>query len=159
MSDKTGRQEIFVISKTEEGAVWGVPRQLTFEGGQYPRWSPEGGLIAYTYGTSLQVISLEGGDPKVLVNSQDPDAMPVPRFPEWSSDGQTVYYKAFNADGKSSFWSVPAEGGKPKLLVRFDDPLRKSLRIEYTTDGSNFFFTLTDNQSDIWVMDLIYEEK
>ncbi len=53
---------------------------------------------------------------------------------------------------------VWGKGGKSKLLVRFDNPLRKSLRIEYSTDGSSFFFTLTDNQSDIWVMDLIYEE-
>ena len=92
------------------------------------------------------------------MNSQDPATMPTPIFPEWSADGRMVYYKAYNTEGDSSFWSVPAVGGKPKLLVRFNDSLRKSLRIEYTTDGSSLFFTLTDNQSDIWVMDLIYEE-
>jgi Tol biopolymer transport system component len=93
------------------------------------------------------------------VSSHDPAVIPVPRFQEWSADGLTVYYKAYYADGRSSFWSVPVAGGKPKLLVRFDDAYRKSLRVEFATDGSCLFFTLTDNKSDLWVMDLIIEEK
>jgi Tol biopolymer transport system component/tRNA A-37 threonylcarbamoyl transferase component Bud32 len=158
-SDKTGRQELFVLSRVKEDTDWGVPKQLTFDGGMYPRWSPDGSLIAYTSGDSVRVIPAEGGNSMVLVSSHDPAAIPVPRFQEWSADGRVVYYKAYYADGRSSFWSVPVAGGKPKLLVRFDDPYRKSLRIEFATDGSRLFFTLTDNKSDIWVMDLIFEEK
>jgi TolB protein len=162
MSDKTGRQELFVISREDEDTDWGEPEQLTFDGARYPRWSPEGSLIAYTHfgeDQSLRVIPPEGGDPQVLVSSHDPTIIPFPRFSEWSADGRTIYYKGYHSVGHSSFWSVPATGGKPKLLVRFDDPNRKSLRIEFTTDGSLLFFTLTDNKSDVWVMDLITEEK
>jgi Tol biopolymer transport system component len=160
-SDKTGSQEIYVLSRQKEGIDWGVPKQLTFDGGAYPRWSPDGSLIAYSsYPVgSLRVISPEGGDPRILVISHDPSTIPTPIFPEWSEDGLTVYYKAYNAEGESSFWSIPSEGGKPKLLVRFDDALRKSIRIEFTTDGSQLFFTITDNKSDLWVMDIIIEEK
>jgi Tol biopolymer transport system component len=159
MSDKTGRQELFVFSRSKEDFDWGAPKQLTFDGGKYPRWSPDGSLIAYTYDASLRVIPPEGGDPQILVSSHDPATIPVPIFPEWSSDGQTIYYKGYNNEGDSSFWSVPVVGGKPKLLVRFDDALRKSIRIEFATDGSRLFFTLTDSKSDLWVMDLIIEEK
>jgi Tol biopolymer transport system component/tRNA A-37 threonylcarbamoyl transferase component Bud32 len=159
MSDKTGRQELFVFSRSKEDFDWGAPKQLTFDGGKYPRWSPDGSLIAYTYDASLRVILPEGGDPQILVSSHDPATIPVPIFPEWSSDGQTIYYKGYNNEGDSSFWSVPVVGGKPKLLVRFDDALRKSIRIEFATDGSRLFFTLTDSKSDLWVMDLIIEEK
>ena len=123
------------------------------------RWSHDGNLIAYVNERGLRVISPEGGDPKILVSSHDPAAIPIPVFPEWSADGRSIYYKAFNDKQDSSFWSVPAEGGEPKLLVRFDDPLRKSVRIEFATDGSSLFFTLSENKSDIWVMDLIMEEK
>ncbi len=158
-SDKTGRQELFVFSRLKEDTAWGVPKQLTFDGGGTPRWSPDGSLIAYASDTGLLVISPEGGEPRILVSSHDPANVPVPRFPEWSRDGRVVYYKASDAEGHSSFWSVPALGGKPKLLVRFDSPSRKSIRPEFSTDGFHFFFTLTENKSDIWVMDLIIEEK
>jgi Tol biopolymer transport system component len=158
-SNKTGRTELFVFSRLKEDTDWGVPKQLTFDGGQSPRWSPDGSLIAYISGNSLKVILPDNGDPRVLVSSQDPAILPTPRFPEWSADGRVVYYKARDAEGYSSFWSVPALGGKPKLLVRFDNPSRKSIRPEFATDGSRLFFTLTENKSDIWVMDLLLEEK
>jgi Tol biopolymer transport system component/serine/threonine protein kinase len=157
-SDKTGRQELYLISRESKNLEWGTPRQLTFDGGSYPRWSPDGSLIAYTWGASLRVISPEGGDPRILVSSDDPATIPAPRFPEWSDDGRTIYYKGYNTEGVSSFWSVPTVGGEPKLLVRFDDTLRKSIRMEFATDGSHLFFTLTDNKSDLWVVDLIIEE-
>ena len=148
-----------MLSRVKEDADWGVPKQLTFDGGLYPRWSPDGRFIAYRSGNSLKVILPDDGDPRVLVSSQDPAILPTPRFPEWSADGRVVYYKARDAEGHSSFWSLPALGGKPKLLVRFDHPSRKSIRPEFSTDGFRFFFTLTDNKSDLWVMDLLIEEK
>jgi Tol biopolymer transport system component len=69
-------------------------------------------------------------------------------------DGRTIYYKAFNAAGHSSLWSVAASGGPPRLLVRFDDPSRPSSRPEFTTDGRRFYFTVTERLSDIWSMEL-----
>jgi Tol biopolymer transport system component/tRNA A-37 threonylcarbamoyl transferase component Bud32 len=159
LSDNTGRQELYVILRESKDLEWGTPRQLTFDGGSAPKWSPDGSLIAYTLDASLRVIPPESGDPRILVSSHDSATIPIPIFPEWSSDGRTIYYKGSNTEGNSSFWSVPTVGGKPKLLVRFDDALRKSIRPEFATDGSRLFFTLTDNRSDIWVMDLIIEEK
>ena len=79
--------------------------------------------------------------------------MPVPELAQWSPDGRTIYYKAFDAAGLSSLWSVPAAGGTPKLLVRFD-PAHRSSRPEFATDGKRFFFTVGTRQSDIWAMDL-----
>jgi len=159
MSDKTGRQELYVFSRSKEDDGWGAPKQLTFDGGKYPSWSPDGRLIGYIWDASLRVIPPGGGDPRILVSSHDPAIISVPGFPEWSLDGLMIYYKAYSADERSSFWSVPVVGGKPKLLVRFDDALRKSIRREFATDGSCLFFTLTDSKSDLWVMDLIIEEK
>jgi Tol biopolymer transport system component len=158
-SDKTGRQELYVISRESKNLEWGTPRQLTFDRGSFCKWSPDGRFIAYISGNSLRVISPEGGDPQVLVSNQDPAYLPVPIFPAWSLDAQTVYYKARDLEGRSSFWSISIFGGTPELLIRFDDPSRKSNRYEFDTDGSRFFFTLTESQSDISVMDLIIEEK
>jgi hypothetical protein len=57
---------------------------------------------------------------------------------QWSPDGGTIYHKAFDAAGSSSVWSIPAAGGAPGLLVRFDDPARPSSRPEFATDGKRF---------------------
>ncbi len=43
---------------------------------------------------------------------QDPNMRGVV-FGIWSPDSKTVYFKAPFADGRSSFWAIPAEGGKP----------------------------------------------
>ena len=64
-----------------------------------------------------------------------------------------MYFKAPYADGRSSFWSVPAEGGKP-LLARFDNPAFASARSEFATDGKRLYFTADDRQSDIKVMEV-----
>jgi serine/threonine protein kinase len=49
---------------------------------------------------------------------------------------------------------VPAGGGTPRQLVRFDDPARQSTRTEWATDGRQFYFSLGDPQSDIFIAEL-----
>jgi Tol biopolymer transport system component len=73
---------------------------------------------------------------------------------QWGRDGRTLYYKESEGAGRSSIWSVPAAGGTPRLLVRFDDPERPSIRPEFATDGRRFYFTLSERQSDVWTMEL-----
>jgi len=71
-----------------------------------------------------------------------------------SASCRTIVYKAFDATGGSSFWAVPAAGGAPRLLIRFDDTARPSNRAEFATDGTRLFFTIGARQSDIWAMAL-----
>jgi hypothetical protein len=44
--------------------------------------------------------------------------------------------------------------GEPKLLVRVDDPNRVALPREWAAGGGRFFFTLTEHESDVWLIDL-----
>ena len=154
-SDKTGRQELYIVSKAPGGAGWGEPRQLTDEGGEDPRWSPDGALIAYISGNKLCVIPPKEGSPKVLVESTAPSQIPTPNFPAWSKDSRIVYYKAYDGSLQSSIWAVPVSGGAPKLLVKFDDPARQSNRAEFAAGAGHFFFTVSKYESDISTMELI----
>jgi hypothetical protein len=73
----------------------------------------------------------------------------------WSPDGQTVYYKAHDAEGRTSFWAVSATGGAPRLLVRFPNPDRQSSRKDFTVDRRRLYFAIEDRQSDVFVAEMI----
>ena len=160
-ADKPSREELYVITRNAQDGTWGAPRQVTVEGGFLPRWSSQNNLIAYYNGTQygIFVISSEGGDARMLAQSRDPDTELIPVYPEWSPDGQTVYYTAFlPGSTEASIWSVPVSGGAPTLRVAFDDPSRVTSRFEFTNDGERFYFTLGMFEGDIWLMDLLTEE-
>ena len=77
-----------------------------------------------------------------------------PLFAAWSKDSKTIYFKAYDAAGRSSIWSIPLTGGRPRLLMRFDDLRRPSSRREFATDGKRLYFTIAQQESDIWLMEL-----
>jgi Tol biopolymer transport system component len=132
---------------------WGDPF-LVAEGMGGPCWSPDGKLLIGWINGALVVLAPGGGDPRVAYEPEFGSDDPAPAWPLWSPDGATIYFKSHDATGLASFWSVPASGGRPRLLVRFDDPMRQSTRSDYATDGTRFYFAVEDRQSDIWVMDL-----
>jgi eukaryotic-like serine/threonine-protein kinase len=148
-SDRSGRDELYVISKDRGELKGETPRQVTHTGGLMPRWSPDGRLIAYrSPDAGLFVVRPDGRDARLL----------VPRiariFPAWSRDSRTIYYKVNEAGSRTSFWSVPAAGGEPRLLIELDDRSRASVRSEFATDGERFYFTVTEYDSDLWLMEL-----
>jgi Tol biopolymer transport system component len=145
-SGRSGRHEIYTVTK-EQGELAGeTPKQLTFDGGTGARWSPDGRFIAYRNPTGVAVVPVTGGESRQLAD--------FGYFPRWSKDGETIYFKRDQPDVHFGIWSVPVRGGQPKMLVRFDDPERQPLRPEWSTDGQNFYFTLTEFEADVWVMEL-----
>jgi Tol biopolymer transport system component/DNA-binding SARP family transcriptional activator len=153
-SDRTGRFELYIVDRNADGH-WGAPHQLTRDGGQDARWSPDGRAIVYVRNTGLWVISPDGGEPRPLVDTSDPTVWPAPLLAQWAPDGRTVYYKALDAEGHASIWSMSPAGGLPRPLVHFDDPSRQSSRAEFATDGKRFYFTVPERESDIWWMQLL----
>jgi TolB protein len=149
-SDKSGRNEIYIISRKESGD-WNEPRQLTRNGGVHPEWSPDGEWIAYFQDGSVMLISPEGNISKTLVALKPPmNAL----FGAFSRDGHVLFFKTNDRDFQNAIWSVPISGGTPELLVQFDDPLRPSLRPEFAVDTHEMVFTVSERESDIWMLEL-----
>jgi TolB protein len=138
---------IFVLSK-DKGEISGeLPVQSTSDDGDFARWSPDGRLIAYGRGEGgVAVVPPEGGASRRLTD--------FGTFPLWSKDSQTIYFKESRPSEPVGIWSIPISGGEPRLLVRFDDLTRQPRRPEWSTDGENFYFTLTEFEADVWVMEL-----
>ncbi len=152
-SDRTGRFELYIVDRGADGR-WRAPRQLTTAGGQEARWAPDGHAIVYVWNTGLWLIAPGGGEARLLIDTGASATPLIPLLAQWAPDGRTLYYKALDPDGKTSFWSIAAEGGTPRLLVRFDDPVRPSPRAEFATDGRRFYFTVSERESDIWQTEL-----
>ncbi|MGH7516242.1 MAG: hypothetical protein ACREOC_02050, partial [Gemmatimonadales bacterium] len=150
-----GEHQIYLTTRGADSA-WGAPRRLTSRpGGRAgaPRWAPDGRQIAFKDDEGIWIVSPEGGDPKPLARYGTPDE-PKAEVLQWSRDGRTLFYKAFDPSGRSVIAAVPAAGGAVREVVRFDDPLRQSTRPEFATDGQRFFFTIATRVSDVWEMTL-----
>jgi Tol biopolymer transport system component len=152
-SDRSGRFELYVVARDPTGR-WGKPGQLTTNGGQDARWSPDGRSILYLRNARLWVIASAGGAPRLLVDVGDSASKPAPFLAQWGPDGRTIFYKALDPRGNASLWAIPAAGGEARELVRFDDPSRISSRAEFATDGRRLYYTASERESDIWRMEL-----
>ena len=74
----------------------------------------------------------------------------------WSADGRFIYYIGQDpADKKTGIWRVPAAGGPPRLTVWFDKPSGILIRPWFKVLGNRIFFNLGDQQSDIWVTEVL----
>jgi hypothetical protein len=94
----------------------------------------------------------------VVLAVRDPatDVTPLSDDYAWSADGQVVYFLGRDPrDGSMCVWRVPAVGGTPRLVVRFDDPSRPWHRDAFRVHGGRFYFTIGDQQSDIWMTEVM----
>jgi Tol biopolymer transport system component len=152
-SSVTGVDEVYLTRRTGPGR-WSTPRQLSRGGGVDPVWSPDGSRIAYMAQNAIRVMAADGSDAHTLV-----DASTGAEFAQWSRDGHAIYYKTRAGEQHAGFWAVPADGGKPQLLVTFDDPARPSLRREFATDGKRIYFTVAQHQSDVWAVEVLHDRR
>jgi Tol biopolymer transport system component len=147
------------VTRREGDGRWSAPVVLA-DPGMDPEWSPDGRWISYVASGdfaepgALMVMPATGGGGRArrVVAAEHG---PLAGFARWSPDGRTLYYKAHDARGATSFWSVNAQGGRARLLVRFDDPAWQSSRNDFSTDGKRLYFAVEDRQSDVFVADLI----
>jgi serine/threonine-protein kinase len=98
-----------------------TPTRLTFDGGSYPVWSPDGRTIAFRkLGEGIFLIPSDGaGKPQQLVQSKN---LPAP----WSftPDGKTLLYQDTGATGYD-LWMAPIQhpgtapaATKPQVLLQ-----------------------------------------
>jgi RNA polymerase sigma factor (TIGR02999 family) len=152
---------IFVMRRDATGR-WSPPVRRLARGFLHA-WSPDGTRIAVASGRTirgtdhaerLELIRPDSGEAVTLYAVADTVNDPIVGDPQWAADGRGIYFKSHDPVGRASIWYQALAGGRPRLLVRFDDLARPSFRPNFTTDGVRFFFTINARESDIWLADL-----
>ena len=107
-------------SDREGGGVYVIPTlggrpRLVVRGGQRPRFSRDGRSITYyagppssLKGTTVHVVSSDGGEPRALVSDFEVSAMPI-----WAPDSRHVLFWGNRPGEPPDIWRVQTEGGSP----------------------------------------------
>jgi Tol biopolymer transport system component len=122
-----------------------------------PSFSPDGRWIAFgsaPVGTRrLFVMPVDSGAPRSPVDSGGAPPPDV-TFPRFASDGREILFMGADRTGMTGIWSVPwPAGGKPELVLRFDDPVRQPYRPYWTLSRDRLFVLLQESESDVWVVE------
>jgi len=124
-----GSKKIWVRDLSE---MTGRPLSET-SGAWYPFWSPDGSQIAFFADGKLKRIDLRGGSPQVIADA------PSGRGGSWSK-GDVIL---FSPNVRSAIHQVPATGGTPAPVTRFDPDTQTTHRWPYfLPDGKHFLYLL-----------------
>ena len=155
-SDRSGRVAPHYISRDSIGGEWREALRLTSDdmtlAGISGAWSPDGRFFAYPHANGVRIVS-PNGSPRTILSFAS-SAITVGAPYAWSSDGSVVYIVGSAEDSRQGVWSVPIATGAPALLVIDDDP-RTSI-FEVARHGNVFYLSLTEEESDIFTMDLSF---
>jgi Tol biopolymer transport system component/tRNA A-37 threonylcarbamoyl transferase component Bud32 len=133
LSNRSGESEVWVSDAQGGGAV-----QLSALGATpgYPRWSPDGKLIAFHSNDAEQVtgdvyvVDAQGGKPRNI--TRNPAATDT--FPSFSHDGQGVYFASSRA-AEPRCWKGPVNGGQAVQVID-----KQCLMALESTDGAFLYF-------------------
>jgi serine/threonine-protein kinase len=150
---------VYVMSRDSLGGEWTAPELLTRNATcqPYARWSPDGSRIACIPVLTQQVwtISLQGEER--LLFDGGATGLSWTGIPDWSADGRLIYFNAMDSTGAAGQYAIPAAGGIPRQVIRFDDPTKNVSRLPYwpySLGDGKVYFSVKEIESDIYVMDL-----
>jgi Tol biopolymer transport system component len=145
---------VFVIRRSGSG-TWSEPVRLGDSTAGRVAWLGDTSVVVARTGGSIAILPVPPGAERVVYAPATTSPAPRARaFVVASPDGQTLYFKSLDDDGRAAIWSLPVAGGTPRLVVRFTDMSRPSIRPDLAVGGGRFFFTLEDRQADIVVAEI-----
>jgi serine/threonine-protein kinase len=144
---------IYVVRQDSTGA-WGTPVRRVADGNK-PRWSSDGRWLLYRFRGVIYRVDPDSGSPEAIYRPQDGE--PLATMAEWRHGDRSLLFKALDSQGRTSFWSLSGQGGRPRLVAQLNDPARQSSRPDFANDGKRLFFAIDDSQSDILVAEVSWQ--
>ena len=140
-----------LMERTSQG--WSEPRVLV-DSSQGGRWAADGRRFAVATMSGSLIVGTVDGERRTLVRASRSPGTNA-RSVAWSRDGSQVFYVHSAPSGELSYWSVPAAGGTPRLVLDFPrGSAARPRRVEFDTDGRNLYFAVAQDESDVWMLEL-----
>ena len=145
-SNELGQAGVWIVP-----SVGREPRQLTSPG-YLPEWSPDGQRIVFNSGrggtTRLWQVAVHGeSDPELLIERRSSRA----RF---SADGTKLYFL-----GIDDIWVHQVADGSEIRLTDLTGKRGQRGSFALTTDDEYLYFTWQEDLGDIWLMDVVTDER
>jgi serine/threonine-protein kinase len=147
-----GRSWVYAMHRDSLGGAWSAPEQITRGGWENePRWSPDGRKLVYFTARGIAAMTLGGAERLVADIWQ---GFSAGFCPLWSADGRAIWFGATLSSGQAGIFEVPETGGKPRMIVRFDDPARAVYPAHITVGAGSIYLAISEFQSDVYVAEL-----
>ncbi len=154
-SNRTGKSEVWLLSRDSLAGSWRKEVQLTDSGGYPMDWAPDGSgvLCARDYrlwSLSPQKRVLWSRDIRTSIHLVDYNWM------RYSRDGRTIYTVGRHRDGRRGIWAIPTSGGEARLVVAANEPAAVFYIGALSVGRDRLYTAVSEFESDIWVAKLKY---
>jgi Tol biopolymer transport system component len=141
------------LIRRDSTGTWGEPEVIITGKIRLTNWSVDG---QYMTSIGASVFDVDTREIRALRSAAEGEN---PGEAYWSRDQRLLYFKTSYPGGGVEIRSISASGGEERVLVRFDDPRRVSLRADFSGDDDRFYFTLDDRWSDVWLAETTPAER
>ena len=152
-SNRTGRGQVWLLSRDSVGGPWHHEIQLTDSGGVDVGWVANGEVLCARRGLKVFFLSRE----RRVLRQWDLAALGFidGGGARVSRDGRAFYMRLQHRDGRTGVWRVSMSGGAPRLIIAQDNPLLAFFvgGVPAVT-GDRLYHAVSEFESDIWVAKL-----
>jgi hypothetical protein len=111
-----------VISRDSVGGAWSKPVTIT-DISPNLCWLRDSKHVALASGNTISIFALDGT--RTFTLSDATLGLQSVQRAEASPDGRDLYFQGTAVTGESAIYALPLAGGKPRIVVRLDDPDRQ----------------------------------
>jgi Tol biopolymer transport system component/serine/threonine protein kinase len=148
-------REVFTTARDANG-VWQAPVRRTFNRTRtaaYQRWSPDGRWLAWAENEGVALLDVSAADstPRIIGGRDEG----LVRSVAWGRDTREVFYLTASPSSPNEIRAIAVSGGNSRLVLRLDGDGWVQRIQRFATDGRRLFFSLADDEADVWVMELL----